>query len=200
MVKKKSMDIELKEKKGKKKKTSLVVSKTSSKNKKTISKLDRSEMVSIIGDDAEHIQELLESDDTKKAIKLLHRRLIQMLVDLIPQLETGIRQSKGRYGVHSLNGMIQSIRELLTDLQAAQDRSALGLSIVENIIRPAFLELATSIMTEASSVLSEVKDILPSDVYSKLRQAQIESRNRLASGMNSKYESIKTEIISFLQR
>lgn len=167
---------------------------------KRMSKLDKKELVSIMGDDAEEMQQLFEDDNTDQAIRLLNRRLIQTCIDLIPQLETGIRNSKGRYGVHSLNGTIQTIRELVIDLQQMQDRGAIGESIVEKIIRPAFLEIATKIVEESATVLSEIKDTVEAGTYSTVRQAQIDSRNRLASVMNSKYEFMREETVRFLQR
>lgn len=169
-------------------------------NVKRISKLDQKELNSIIGDDAEEMQNLFEEDNTDQAVRLLNRRLIQTCIDLIPQLETGIRSSNGRYGVHSLNGTIQTIRELVIDLQSMQDRGAIGESIVEKIIRPTILDVATKLVEEQATVLSEIKDLVSSEVYTKFRQAQLDSRNRLASMINSKYEFMRTETVNFLQR
>jgi hypothetical protein len=165
-----------------------------------ISKLNKKELVSIIGDDAEEMQALFEVGATDQAVQLLNRRLIQTCIDLIPQLETGIRSSNGRYGVHSLNGTIQTIRELMIDLQSMQDRGAIGQSIVAQVLQPIFLELATKVVEEQATVSSEVKDLLPQDVYMKLRQAQIDSRNRLGTFMNSKFEQMRDQTIQFLQR
>lgn len=167
---------------------------------KRLSKIDKKSMVSIIGDDAEEMQNLFEQGSTEQAIQLLNRRLIQTCIDLLPQLETGIRNSNGRYGVHSLNGTIQTIRELVIDLQSMQDRGAVGETIIDKIIRPAMLDIATQIMQEYAAVLSEVKDVLSQDGYAKVREAQITSRNRIAGAMNAKFEAIKSETISFLQR
>jgi len=172
----------------------------SSVSAKKLSKIDKKEIVSIIGDDAEKLQNLFEDDNVARATQMLNRRLVQMLIDLIPQMETGIRRSKGRYGAHSLNGTIQTIRELVTDLNNAQDRGAIGQSIVENIIRPAFLDIATKIVEEYATVSAEVKDLLSDETYSALRRAQIDSRNRLADMVNSRYTEIRNETISFLQR
>lgn len=165
-----------------------------------LSKFDKTAVTSIIGDDAETIQQLLEQEDTERATDLLNRRLIQTLIDLLPQLETGIRQSNGRYGVHSLNGTIQTIRELVIDLQARQDRGAVGMQIVESIIRPAFLDIATQIVTEYATVLSDMKDLVPEGVYARVRQSQMDSRGRVANVINSKYEEIKSQTVQALQR
>ena len=167
---------------------------------KRISKLNSKELVSIIGDNADEMQNLFEHGEVDSAVRMLNKKLIQTCIDLLPQLETGIRSSNGRYGVHSLNGTIQTIRELVIDLQNMQDRGAIGQAIIEKIIRPTFLDLATSIVEEASMVLNEIKDEVDTETYSKIKRAQLESRNRIASLMNSKYEQVKAETVSFLQR
>lgn len=166
---------------------------------KRISKLT-GKIQSIIGEDAENIQQALEAGNVDNALAMLNRRLIQTVVDLIPQLETGIRESKGRYGVHSFNGLIQTCRELVIDLQSSQDRGAIGQAIVERILQPAFLDMATHIVEEQATVLSEMKPDLDADDYAKLRHAQIESRNRVAAFMQAKFSDVKEETISYLQK
>jgi len=168
--------------------------------RKRISKLVKKDMNSIIGDDAEEMQNLFEDGSTDQATQMLNRRLIQMCIDIIPSLETGVRNSNGRYSVHALNNTIQTIRELMIDLQSAQDRGAIGMSIVDQIIRPTVLDIATKIVEEQATVLSEVKDLIPTEVYTRFRQAQIDSRNRLGSMMNQKFEAIKEQTVNFLQR
>jgi hypothetical protein len=168
--------------------------------KKRISKLVKKDMVSIIGDDAEEMQNLFEEGSTDQATQMLNRRLIQMCIDIIPSLETGVRNSNGRYSVHALNNTIQTIRELMIDLQSAQDRGAIGMSIVDQIIRPTVLEIATKIVEEQATVLAEVKDLIPEQVYGQFRQAQIDSRNRLGQMMGQKFDEIKDRTVQFLQR
>jgi hypothetical protein len=169
------------------------------KGPKRISKLS-GKLQSIIGDDAENIMQSLEVGNIDNGLALLNRRLIQTVVDLIPKLETGIRESNGRYGVHSFNGLIQTVRELVIDLQQAQDRGAIGQAIVERILQPAFLEMATLIVEEQATVLSEVKADLSPEDYAKLRTAQIDSRTRIAAFMQSKFSAVKDETISYLQK
>jgi hypothetical protein len=168
---------------------------------KRISKLKLADnLTSILGDDAESLQQLLETGDSDSALTLLNKRLIQTSVDLIAEVESGIRESKGRYGVHSFNGLVQSIRELMIDLQATKDRGAMGVTLVDNVLRPAFLDIATAIMQEYATVANEVKDLMGPDVYKQFRQGQIDSRNRLAALMQTQYLKIRDETVQFLQR
>ena len=169
--------------------------------KNRISKIDKRKVKSIVGDDAERMLTLLEDDTSlDQAVRLIKRRLLQTMIDMVPQLETSMRNSDGRYGAHALNGSIQTIRELIIDIESAQDRGAIGETIVERVVRPAILEVATSIMEESATVLSEIKDLIGSDIYMEVRKAQIASRNRLAAVINGKYETMRTEIVNYLQR
>ena len=56
---------------------------------KRISKLNTKGMRSIIGDSAEAIQQLLESDSNESAIALMQKRVLQALVDTLPRNEHG---------------------------------------------------------------------------------------------------------------
>jgi hypothetical protein len=186
----------------KKKKTPLLDLDAELKAKpKRISKLKVADnLVSILGDDAESLQQLLETGDSDSALTLLNKRLIQTSVDLIAEVESGIRESKGRYGVHSFNGLVQSIRELMLDLQATKDRGALGLTLVENVLRPAFLDMAMAVMQEYATVANGIKDQLEPKIYDDFRKQQLESRDRIGAMLQSQYMKIKDESVQFLQR
>lgn len=166
-----------------------------------ISKADsEGKLNSILGDDAESLMQLLENGDADSAITRLNKRLIQTVIDLIPEVETNIRESKGRYGVHSFNGLVQTVRELVIDLQSAQDRGAMGETMVEKLIRPAFLDLATDVVKEYSMVQSDMQALLPHDQFLEFRKLQLESRDRIARALQDKYTELQEKIIGFLQR
>jgi hypothetical protein len=154
----------------------------------------------IFGEDAEEMVELMESEDNDSAISKLNKRLIQSSINLIAQVEKGIHDSNGRYGVHSYNGLVQTIRELVIDMQSTKDRGALGVTITENILRPAFLDMAMELMQEYAKVAHEVKDTADDETYKAFRRAQLESRDRFAAFMQESYGKIKDEMIKFLQR
>jgi hypothetical protein len=180
-------------------KNALVLQAPKSANR--ISRLSSKGLNSILGEDAEALQQLLESGDSDSALSQLNKRLIQTSIDLISEVEAGIRESKGRYGVHSFNGLVQSIRELMIDLQSTQDRGAIGLSLVENILRPNLLDIGMSIMKEYSVLADDVKSLgLADDRMIEFRQRQVESRTRIGNAIQGKYEEMKQGIISGLQR
>lgn len=165
-----------------------------------ISKLDFEGMRSILGDEAENLQRMLVSGNVDGALPLITTRLIQSLVDLIAQSENGIRESKGRYGVHGLVSMISTLRELMIDVQASRDRGALGQQAVESVLRPFAQDVAMVIMHEYAALVDDMKGILSDDQNAKLREAQIASRTRAANKIMDGYSQASNRLVEFLER
>lgn len=190
--------------KKKKASTDLVVVEPERKTKKAAADTPTNfaHLRTVFGDDAEEMIELLESGgDDDSTISKLNKRLIQSCINAIAQVEKGIQESNGRYGVHSYNGLVQTIRELVIDLQSTKDRGALGVAITENIIRPAFLDMAMQVMTEYAKVAHDTKDIVGDDEqYQQFRKAQLDSRERIAAFLQEQYGKIRDDTIKFLQR
>ena len=168
--------------------------------KKRISKLNTKNMRSILGDSAEEIQQLLESNDSDSATMLLQKRLLQSLTDVIPMAEHAIRKSKGARGVYQFNSLVTSLRELLIDVQSTRDRGALGDALVDKIIRPAFLDIGMMLVQEDARVTADVKDSLDPQTFRELKRIKSESLQRVAEMIQKQYSTVKEQSIAFLQR
>jgi hypothetical protein len=155
----------------------------------------------IFGEDAEEMIEMLESgNDDDSTVSKLNKRLIQSAINLIAKVENGIHESNGRYGVHSYVGLVQTIRELVIDLQSTKDRGALGVTITENILRPAFLDIGMRLMEEYAKVAHDAKDVVDDEQYKQFRKSQLESRERIAAFLQDQYAKMRDDTIKFLQR
>jgi hypothetical protein len=190
--------------KKKKASTELVIVEPERKSKKaaTDAPSNLANLRTVFGDDAEEMVELLESgDDDDSTISKLNKRLIQSSINLIAQVEKGVHESNGRYGVHSYNGLVQTIRELVIDLQSTKDRGALGVAITENILRPAFLDMAMQVMTEYAKVAHDTKEVVgDEEQYKQFRKVQLDSRERIAAFLQDQYGKIRDDMVKFLQR
>ncbi|QBQ74628.1 acyl-CoA oxidase [Burkholderia phage BcepSauron] len=165
-----------------------------------ISRLKSSGLNSILGDDAEKLQQLLEDGDADSAANALQKRMLQTCIDLIAEVENGVRESKGRYGVHSFNNLIMSIRELMTDMQQTKDRGAIGLTISETVLRPLLLDIAMMIMNETAAITAAVKPLVSLDDFKEFRKEIDEVRARTGAFMQSSYAGARDRIIEFMQR
>ncbi len=166
---------------------------------KRISKLNTKGMRSIIGDSAEAIQQLLESDSNESAIALMQKRVLQALVDTLPYAEHAIRKTKGVRGVYQFNSLITSIREVMIDMQSTRDKGAIGASMVERILRPAFLDIGMTIVQEEARLDTEIRDLLGSEGYRTIRTARKDATTRIAQTIQAKYAEAKQQAVTFLQ-
>lgn len=169
--------------------------------RRTVSKLRMEGMRSILGDSAEDIQQLLEVGDSDNATALMLKRMLQALIDLVPYAEHNVRKSKGQRGVYQINSLISSIRELMVDLQSAQDRGAIGEALNEKILRPAFLDVAMMLVKETALLSSDVKELLSVEDYNnKFRPLVLEQRTRIGQYVQKRYEEAATATRQFMQR
>lgn len=154
----------------------------------------------VLGSDADMLIKLLESGDDGGAHDLLMRRLMQSSIRLIAKVEQGVAESNGRFGVHSFNGLVMSIRELINDIQAARDRGAIGQVLVEQVIRPAFMDVGMAIMQEFFKANQDAKNMLREHDYKEIERIQKECRDRIGQHLNKSYENMRDGIINYLQR
>lgn len=169
------------------------------KGTKKISKLNTKGMRSILGDSAEEIQQLLESNNNDNATTLMQKRLMQTVVDLIPYAEHAVRTTKGAKGVYQINSLVTSLRELMIDMQSTRDKGAIGAELVERVIRPAFLDIGMTLVQEEARLDAEIKDVLGIEAYKKIKAARKESLGRIAQMIQDKYNESKNQAVTFLQ-
>lgn len=165
-----------------------------------ISKLNPKGMRSIIGDSAEDIQQLLESGDNDSAVAMIYKKMLQATVDLLPHAEHAVRKSKGARGVYQVNSLVSSIRELLVDIQSAQDRGLLGEMLVEKILRPAFMDIGMMVAREYAQLADDSKQYMTVEDHSKWRADLKESRGRVADKIMTEYKSVQESTRDYLQR
>lgn len=167
---------------------------------KRLSKLKGKALRTVFGGGSEKILRLLEQDETDPAIALIYKRLLQSVVDVLPLAEMGIRSSKGIRGVHGFNMLISSLRELMVDVQSAQDRGLMGQMIVQSVVQPALTDLAQETVQEYSMIAADAKSLMSSEEFEKFAPLLRESRARLANRMTHHFRVMKDGTINYLQR
>jgi hypothetical protein len=156
----------------------------------------------LVGKSSEQILQLLESGQTDTATAVIYKTLLQSLVDVMPYLEGVIRQSKGKAGAYAYNAMISSIRELMTDIQQAQDRGRQGEILVERYILPAFLDIGMTMMQEYETIAQSLRrDPYIDDErlkgYDKLLH---DGQVRFGAFLQTRLRNLREECRKFLQR
>ncbi len=154
----------------------------------------------VMGAEAARLVQLLEEGDDDGANDLLQKRLIQSSINLIAQVEKGVIDTNGRYGVHSFNGLVMSIRELINDMQAQKDRGAIGQILVESVLRPAYMDIGMAIMQEFFKSGQDSKHVLRDQDYIEVEKIQKACRDQIAQHLHKAYETMRDGIVNYLQR
>lgn len=146
------------------KKTSVAILRKSTENKLrkklTGQAKEVKKTLTLFGEEAPRIQELLIAKDSDNAIILTQRHLLRTLIDIIPLAEKQVRASDSVRGVYALNTLISQTRELITDIQATRDQQYLARNIVDNIIRPSFMDIAQFMINANYQLKKSIDDKL----------------------------------------
>lgn len=153
---------------------------------------------SFFGQKAPEILEMIENNDRDGAVVLVYKQLLGMLVTLVPTAERVVREQKGYKGIYQLNMMVSGVRELLTDMQAVQDKGMLGRTLIERYLRPAFLDIASQIVQNNQRVQNEVLSYVPEKHHDKIKMYMRDSQRELGRYIEEQYKSISENIIKGL--
>ena len=160
---------------------------------------DREEVIrSKFGARAVEIIEQLEDQNTDGAVSLLSRSILQTLVDLMPLAEHAVRASKGSKGIYQLNQMVNSIREMLSELQSLRDKGLLGHRIVERTVRPAFMDLGGQIVLGFVNLEASARTRMNAEDFKEYQGMLNTVKAGLATYLQAQYKEIQESVIASL--
>lgn len=149
---------------------------------------------SIVGQNVEAIQALLEEGNFESATNTVHKAILQTLTDLIPFAEQAVRDSGGRHGVYQINSMMSMILETLNSARAQSDRGQLAQHMVERVVQPAFKTMAEALVREFMILDADLSTAKPDKTQDLAREA----RNRLATSVQGVYNTMTEELLKFM--
>lgn len=168
--------------------------------RKKISKLRNvAKLRSIIGDSADTIQTLLEDGDNDSAGALIYKRMLQTLVDVIPYAEANVRKTKGAKGVYQINSLITSIREVLIDVQSMKDKGTLAANMVDRFVRPSYLDIGMSIVSEFSVLEAEARSTMAPEEFKVFKASLARARGNLANTIQADFVKVREECMRYMQ-
>lgn len=170
------------------------------KENPSISKTNTSALTSILGDSAEAIHQLLESNEGDSARSLVYKKILQATIDLLPLVEQNIRDSSGSKGVYQYTTLVTNIRELFIDIQSAQDRGRIGEIIIERIIRPAMMDIGMASVQGMAMIENDAKNYMSPQDFKRFKEDVTRQRDVLADAVMKSYRTIETELLDYLQR
>ena len=152
------------------------------------------------GEAAPQIVQMLEMNDNDGAIIILQKRLLQSSIAMLVHAEKMIAGSEGAKGTYQYATLVSQIRELITDIQAARDRSFIANQIIQSIIQPAFIDIAEMIMNDHSAFRKELLDdsVIPQQHVAQFNRSMRTTAQGLAQKMQRKYRDVEMKLMQQL--
>lgn len=152
------------------------------------------------GEAAPQIVQMLEMNDNDGAIIVLQKRLLQSSIAMLVHAEKLMTDTQGAKGTYQYATLVSQIRELITDIQAARDRSFIANQIMQSIIQPAFIDMAEMIMNDHSGFRKELLDdgVVPDKHVAQFNTTVRRLAQGMAQKMQVKYRDVEMKLMQSL--
>lgn len=127
------------------------------------------EFHSILDSSANEIYQLLEVNQTDSATQLLYKRVIQSAYQMLSKIEQSTTETDTKKA-YPFNALASTLRDYLVDLQSSLDRAALAESIIDNIFRPMFRDMASQLVIEMGIIGKEAKLLMDDHTFADYNQ------------------------------
>lgn len=164
--------------------------------------LTKSEITAVrknFGDQSEKIIEFLEVGNSDSAIQLLKKSLLTTVIRILPEAERILVESGTSRGTYQFVTLVSQIRELMSDIQADRDRQYIATSIMENIVRPIFMDIAQEMITEHHAFRKGAERLIVPGRDREFADELRATAEGLARFMNAQYKELQTKITEALK-
>ena len=165
-----------------------------------ISKVKRKNLKSILATNREELLQLVENDEVDTASSVIYKRMLQALIDVVGHTEDMIHRSKGARGTHQMNLLVNNIRDILIDLQQAQDRGMLAENLCSRFLAPSYLAIGTEILKENEQLFAKIKRESDKDTVDRFSQYFDQQERRLGDFIQDQFVRMREEVKKYLQR
>lgn len=169
------------------------------KKAKTVEK-DLKNIASKFGLSTKEISKMIDGGDVDRAVGFFQKKMLSAVVNLIPIAEKKYKKYGTQGHAYALNAMISGARELASDLQATADRQKLALTIVQEILMPAFRAIVQSIVDEHYTLKRDLEDYSKTKYTMKMKERIDQSGQVIAKHARAVYENTSGRINDMLVR
>jgi hypothetical protein len=149
---------------------------------------------SFFGGKSSKIMEMLEMGDSDGGITILKKTLLMTIIRVLPMSEQILSASGTEKGTYQFVTLVSQMRELMADIQADKDKQYIAQSITEQILRPAFMNLAQEMINQHHDFRKRSDMFVVPEKSSRFSQELMELGKSLASSMQVEYRDVSAKI------
>jgi len=164
-----------------------------------LDKQSKKALKSYFGKHSLTIMEMLEAGDSDNGILLLQKKLLQTVIRVLPKAEEVLNESGTSKGTYQFVTLVSQLRELIADIQATKDRAYIAQSLLETIIRPAFMSVAQDMMTKHHTFRKLSEDYIKPNHLAKFSESLLALAKDVANDMNVAYKDVDVKLTEALK-
>lgn len=172
------------------------------KNKKLdldSTKISKKKIKTYFGDNSDKILAMLESSNQDGALTLLKKNLLATVINALPHAEQILIESGTSKGTYQFATLISTIRELIADIQADQDKKFVSDAMLNNVIKPAYVDIAQSIVSKHFEFLSTSKEFIVTKHKKEFSAELRKLATDLAGDLKVSYKDVSAKITEQLK-
>ncbi len=162
-------------------------------------KKDKAVLDSYFGKQSEAILEMLDSSDQENALTTLKKSMLKTTIKVLPYAEDILISSGTSKGTYQYATLISTIRELIADIQADQDKKFISESLLNSVIKPAYVDIAQNMLSKHFEFLSLSKELVYPKSKKDFNNAMKTLATDIAADLKVSYKETASRITDHLK-
>jgi hypothetical protein len=162
-------------------------------------RLQKKKLTTYFGDHSDTILEMLEGSNQDGALTLLKRNLLKTVINALPHAEQILIESGTSKGTYQFATLISTIRELIADIQADQDKKFISEALLNNVLKPAYVDIAQNMLSKHFEFLSLSKDLVLPKSKKDFNTAMKTLATDIAADLKVSYKETASKITDHLK-
>lgn len=165
--------------------------------KKTEKTLDN--ISSVFGDSANDIKDLILRADKSQGFEKFQAEMLRSLIDTIVIAENQYNERPGQSNAYALNALISQAREIIADLQAAEESSNIVGRLVSEVMLPEFTNIGQSIINQMFYLKKNVKPSIKEGREQQVDNMVDDATKELARNIEDVFKSVQKHLRKYLE-
>lgn len=143
---------------------------------------------------------LFSRQEVASAGALVQRGMLMQLIDLIPVAEDAYRSYPSQSNAYALNTLIGSAREILAEIEAQNDGTQLSVSLVQEILMPAFQEVAQQIVLAIYALREQMLQVVEQKDRAVVNKRIDEIGGEIRQFLGDKFSDMREKIVDRIHK
>lgn len=155
---------------------------------------------SSLSKDMQVIINMLEDKENDSAITLTQKAMLQTVIMMMPEAEKRFFEQKSAHqAVYAFNALVSTARELIADVQAAEDKSKVIDRIIYDLLEPQILSLVNYFLESNFYLVKQLKPFVKEKHHKKLQDILNEATKSSGAYAKEMFATFKERLPTALE-